>query len=155
MADEAKTFMIEGAKLLFRNFEGREGQYNVKGDRNFAVILPEDLAEKLAKDGWNVKLLAARDEGDVEEPYLTVKVNFENRPPRVVLISSTARTHLTESMVEILDGVDIENCDLICRGYDWSVNGKNGTKAYLQSMYIIQAEDDLDRKYAIRDEDGG
>ena len=51
MATEAKTFMVENAQLIFRNFEGKEGQYNRKGDRNFSVILPKDVAHDLLRDG--------------------------------------------------------------------------------------------------------
>ncbi len=51
MTDQAKTFMVEDARLIFRNFAGKEGQYNREGDRNFAVILPDDVAEQMEKDG--------------------------------------------------------------------------------------------------------
>ena len=57
--------MIENAKIIFRNFAGKEGMYNAEGDRNFCVLLEDDLAEQLVKDGWNVKTLRAREEDDV------------------------------------------------------------------------------------------
>jgi hypothetical protein len=151
VADDAKTFMIEDARIIFRNFAGKEGQYNHPGDRNFAVILPEDIAETMAKDGWNVKFLEAREQGDADTPYISVAVNFNNRPPRVVLLTSTTRTQLDEGSVEILDWADIKTADLIARGYDWSVNGKAGTKAYLQSLFVTIEEDALERKYSIND----
>lgn len=151
MADDAKTFMIEDAKIIFRNFSGKEGQYNREGDRNFAVILPPDIAETMLKDGWNVRVLEAREEGDEDTPYVSVAVNFNNRPPRVVLLTSTTRTQLDENSVEILDWADIRTADLIARGYDWTVNGKTGTKAYLQSLFVTIEEDALERKYAIHE----
>lgn len=80
MADTAKTFMIEDARLVFRNFSGKEGQYNREGDRNFAVIVPDDVAQDMLKDGWNIRYLAAREEGDADTPYIQVAVNFNNRP---------------------------------------------------------------------------
>lgn len=149
MANDAKTFMVEDARIIFRNFSGREDKYNREGDRNFAVILDEDVAETMLKDGWNVKYLAAREEGEADTPYIQVAVNFANRPPRVVMITSTARTNLDESSVEVLDWSDIRTADLIARGYDWNVNGKSGTKAYLQSLFITIEEDELERKYAL------
>src|SRR3954466_14802410 len=103
MADEVKTFMVEDAPIIFRNFSGREGQYNREGDRNFAVILTEDVAQQMLKDGWNVKYLDPREEGDEPTPYISVSVNFKNRPPRVVLLTSTSRTQLDEDSVEVLD----------------------------------------------------
>jgi len=149
MADEAKTFMVEDARLIFKNFAGKEGQYNREGDRNFAVILDPETAAQMTEDGWNVRSLAAREEGDEDTPYIQVAVNFNNRPPRVVMITSTARTNLDEASVEVLDWADIKIADLIARGYEWSVNGKTGVKAYLQSLFVTIEEDALERKYAV------
>lgn len=151
MPDDAKTFMIEDARIIFRNFTGREDKYNREGDRNFAVVLPEDVAEQMSKDGWNVRYLDPREEGDEPTPYISVAVNFNNRPPRVVLLTSTTRTQLDERSVEVLDWSDIRTADLIARGYDWTVNGKSGTKAYLQSLFVTIEEDALERKYAVHD----
>lgn len=154
MADDAKTFMVEDARLIFRNFSGKEGQYNREGDRNFAVILDQDTARMMLADGWNVKYLKSQDE-DVElgDPYISVTVNFNNRPPRVVMITSTSRTHINEESIDILDWADIRTCDLIARAYQWTVNGKSGVKAYLQSMFITIEEDELERKYAMQGEE--
>lgn len=145
---EAKTFMIEDADLIFKNFAGNEDKYNRAGDRNFGVILPADVAAQMEKDGWNVRYLQPREEDDTPTPYVQVAVSFKNRPPRVVMITSTGRTPLTEDMVETLDYADIRMVDLIARGYDWEVNGKSGTKAYLQSMFVTIEEDALEQKYA-------
>lgn len=152
MVDEAKTFMVEDARIIFRNFAGKEGQYNREGDRNFAVILDYDTAKEMLEDGWNVKYLAARDEGDADTPYISVGVNFKNRPPRVVLLTSSNRTHLGEDQVEVIDYADIKTVDLIARGYDWMVGDKSGTKAYLQSMFVTIEEDALERKYRIHED---
>lgn len=149
MSDDAKTFMIEDARLIFRNFSGKEGPYNSEGDRNFCVVLDPDVGKQMEQDGWNVKYLKSREDGDEDTPYIQVRVNFKQRPPRVVMITSTSRTSLREDSVDTLDWADIQNADLICRGYDWSVNGKSGTKAYLQSLFVTIEEDALERKYAI------
>lgn len=151
MTDTAKTFMVEDAPIIFRNFSGKEGQYNREGDRNFAVILPGDIAAQMLEDGWNVRYLEAREEGDEPTPYISVSVNYKNRPPRVVLLTSTTRTQLDEESIEVLDWADIQTADLIARGYDWNVNGKTGTKAYLQSLFVTIEEDALERKYSINE----
>lgn len=144
------TVLMEGVRIVFRNFAGKEGQYNREGDRNFAVLLDDTIANQMAEDGWNVKWLKPRedDEDETAQAYLPVSVNFKGRPPRVVLVTSRARKHLTEDEVEMLDWADILNVDLIVRPYEWNVNGKTGIKAYLQSLYVTIEEDPLEMKYA-------
>lgn len=143
------TITLEGARIVFRNFAGKEGMYNREGNRNFAVLIDDPKIEKELKlDGWNVKYLKARDEDDIEQPYLQVAVNFKGRPPTVVMINSRGRTDLGEDEVEILDWVDIANVDMILNPYEWTVSGKSGVKAYLKSIFVTIDEDELDLKYA-------
>jgi hypothetical protein len=145
---------MEGVRIIFRNFAGKEGQYNREGDRNFAVLLDERVATDLATDGWTVKWLKPREDAEGEDPqaYLQVSVNFKGRPPRIVLVTSRGRTNLDESSIEMLDWADIINVDLIVRPYEWVVNNKSGIKAYLQSIYVTIEEDALEKKYAEMDE---
>jgi hypothetical protein len=151
------TVLMEGVRIIFRNFAGKEGQYNREGDRNFAVLLDEKVAQEMAEDGWNVKMLQPRTEEEGESPqaYLPVSVNFKGRPPRIVLITSRGRTNITEHEVEMLDWVDILNVDLIVRPYEWTVNDKSGIKAYLQSLYMTIEEDPLEAKYSELDQSHG
>lgn len=149
--DEAKKFVIEDARIIFRNFSGKESQYNREGDRNFAVLLDDETAATLMADGWNVKTLEPREEGDAPQPYLQVTVRFDVMPPTVVMLTSVGRTRLDEDTVGILDWTNIQTVDLIVRGYDWAVNDKHGTKGYLKSMYVTVEEDELERKYATMD----
>lgn len=148
------TVLMEGVSIIFRNFAGKEGQYNRAGDRNFAVKLDDDTANAMAADGWNVKQLQPREEDEDETPqaYLPVSVNFKGRPPRVVLVTSRGRTNLGEDEVEMLDWADVVNVDLIVRPYSWEVSGKTGIKAYLQSMYVTIQEDPLELKYNSMDD---
>jgi hypothetical protein len=140
---------------MFRNFSGKEGPYNVAGDREFAVVLDAENAVILEADGWNVKYLMPRDNDEPKEdpkPYLPVKVNFKVRPPTVVMITSNARTRLDEDSIGALDWADIKYVDLIVTPYNWVYGAKTGTKAYLKSLYVTIEEDDLALKYA---EEGG
>lgn len=142
------NIVIEGARIGFRNFSGKEGQYNPAGRRNFCVFLDDKaLAEQLLKDGWNVRTLRPREEGDEEQPYLQVAVNYENIPPKIVLITDHGKTNLEESEVGMLDWADIKNVDLIIRPYNWDVNGKQGVKAYAKSIYVTIEEDEFESKY--------
>ena len=58
-----ENVLIEDAKLWFRNFSGKESRFNAAGIRNFCVMLPNDLAERMIADGWNVRKTNP-DEGD-------------------------------------------------------------------------------------------
>lgn len=145
---EIKEFMIEDAKILFRNFEGKEGQYNRKGDRNFAVLIPPEQVPAMEADGWNVKMLAAREEGEEDVPYITVAVSYKNRPPRITMMTSRARTNLDEDTVEVLDWANIQSVDLICNSYAWNVGDKSGVKAYLKTLFVTIEEDELEKKYS-------
>jgi len=146
---EDNTVLMEGVRIIFRNFAGKEGMYNREGDRNFAVLLDDPVAEAMQRDGWNVKWLKPREDDEEQnaQAYLSVSVNFRGRPPQVVMITSRGRTHLDENSVEVLDWADIRNVDLIVRPYEWAVNGKTGIKAYLKSLYMEIEEDALELKY--------
>jgi len=145
---------MEGVRIVFRNFAGKEGMYNREGDRNFAVLLDDTVADKMAEDGWNIKWLRPNPEEPDEAPqaYIQVSVSYKGRPPRVVLITSRGRTNLEENSVEMLDWADIKNVDLILRPYEWTVNDKSGIKAYLKSIYVTIEEDALEMKYAELDQ---
>lgn len=145
---EVTPLTFEDARIVFRNFSGKEGQYNREGDRNFALILDNEIAPAMAEDGWNVKYLKPREEGDDPQAYMQVSVSYKQRPPRVVIITSRGRTNIPEEMLDILDWAEIRQVDLIVNPYQWAVNGKTGVKAYLKSIYITIEEDELEQKYA-------
>lgn len=151
MANE-NAVMMEGVTIIFRNFAGKESEFNRAGARNFGVLIDEATATRLTEAGWNVKWLQPRDEEEGETPqaWLPVEVGYKIRPPRIVQITSRGRTNLGEEEVEVLDWADIVNVDLIVNPYHWSVGGKSGVKAYLQSMFVTIEEDPLERKYAER-----
>ena len=144
-----KNCVLENVRIVFRNFSGAEGKYNRAGVRNFAVLLDDETAQAMASDGWNVKYLKPREEGDAPQAYIPVKVNFESgRPPKIVMITSRGKSTLDESMVGILDWAEIKNADLTLNPYEWEVNNKTGVTAYLKTLFATIHEDELDLKYA-------
>lgn len=146
---EPDTVMLEGVRLIFKNFEGRKEQYNADGERNFAIALPFDQAQGLMANKWNVKVKESPEEGEEPLAYLPVKVNFDSRPaPRITLISSSGRTMITPETAAVLDTLEYTNIDVMIRAYDWEVNGKSGRKAYLQTAFFTLYEDPLELKYA-------
>lgn len=142
-----RTIAIEDAQIKFPNFAGKEGRFNPAGRRNFCVCLDPEIVDDLIKDGWNVRWLEPRNEGDERVPYIQVAVRFDNRPPKIIMISSNGKTAITEESVNILDFADLKSVDLIINGSSWSVNGKTGKKAYLKSMYVTIQEDEFEHKY--------
>ncbi len=143
---------IENARIIFRNFSGRESQFNRAGNRNFCVVIDDkELAADLAEDGWNVKMTNQNNEEYDSEFYIQCSVNFDNIPPSIWLVTNKNKTKLKEEDMDNLDYADFKNVDLIIRPYNWEVNGKTGVKAYVKTMYITIEEDQFADKYSEED----
>ena len=138
-----KTLEINDARICYRNFKGLISKYNKNGKKEFSVIIPnEEIADALAKDGWNIKIKPSNMEG--EKPFITlpVKVNFDGRPPAIYVKSgNNTPKKLDEESIGILDDIDIISVSLDLNPYDWDVNGKTGVSAYLDSMLVVQNVD--------------
>jgi hypothetical protein len=147
------NIVVENARLIFKNFAGEESKFNRAGNRNFCVILDGDSAEDLRQMGWNVKVLRPREDEDEPTYYLQVTVAFGNFPPKVIMISGKTKTVLDEESISTLDYAEIANVDLIIRPYHWEVNGKEGIKAYLKTMYVTIEQDVFAGKYDCLDDE--
>ena len=139
---------IEDARIIYRNFTGAASKFNREGDRNFAVIIPnEEYKNMLAEAGWNVKVKPPRDEYEEPFMYLPVKVKFNNRGPAAYVRSVDKVARLNEDTISMLDEIDILSVDMDLRPYDWEVNGKLGRTAYLQAIDVTQNVDRFGARY--------
>lgn len=147
-----KNIEIENATLIFKNFKGKKSDYNEEGNRNFGVLLDEPLARELEEDGWKVRYLKPRpdDPDQYAQPWIRVKVRFDNFPPKVVLIRHNGKRQLHEDTIDQLDWTRMENCDLIIRPYNYpAMPGRPaGVTAYLKEIYVTAVENDFEKKYA-------
>ena len=143
MTDKSiRVLNLEGVRIGFKNFAGREQQFNDEGDRNFVAFLDFDKAQELASLGWNVKFPDQPEQDDsgeiVREPYLPIKVSYKHQPPSVYLIDveNNHKTILDEATVHLADATTLLHSDLIINASHWTVNGRSGIKAYLKTAYL-------------------
>ena len=150
---QTNNIMIENARLIFKNFSGEESKFNRGGNKNFCVLLDHDMAQDLEAEGWNVKYLRPREDGEEPAPYLQVTVAYGNIPPKVIMIAGRNKVPLDSVTVGTLDYAEIRNVDLIIRPYNWTVNGKQGIKAYLKTMYVEIEQDAFASKYDFEEDE--
>ena len=151
-----KKITIRDAQIApykFRNFEGRETEYNRAGARNFVVFLEKGLAQQLEADGAPVIWKPDRFKEGELRAQMKVHVKYYNRkgekmtPPKVVLITHKKQTQLTEETISLLDTADIAKCDLILSQYPnpGSMGPENSVS--LKTMYVTLAEDEFAEEY--------
>lgn len=154
MANVTDDLVFENARIGFRNFSGKEGRFNPPGKKNFCVFIDDrKFADKLAEDGWNVRMLQPRDDQEEPQPYMQVAVSYANKPPKIVVVTKKKQNLLNDDTVSMLDWAEIKAVDLVISPYNWSVNGRKGVKAYCKTMYVTIEEDVFEEKYSMPDMD--
>lgn len=162
---------ITDAKLIWKNFRGLQTDFNDEGNRNFCVLISggefdngreimnldaEEMAEALRAEenrfgvGWNVKVKLPKTPDQSPYHFLKVKVNFNDRGPRVyVRTSERAKPRmLDEETVGMLDRIDILCADLTIRPFDGEARMGAYRSAYLQSIDVLQDIDHIAARYA-------
>ena len=135
---------IDNARIIWRSF-GAPDKYGKKG---FNVIIEDaDLAKQMKDDGWNVKELQPKEEGDPVVWRIPVETRWDKKPPKIRVYKSHDNEEdyvvLNEDTVECLDYSDIERIDLELSPSVWDDHGVDAVKAYLGKMKVWLAEDDF------------
>lgn len=154
MGKEVSNIRFEGVSLIFRNFAGKATKFKPAGFRT-ATIRIDDLnfAKQLLDDGWNVRYSRPNpDTGVSDSALLEVKISYEGRPPKIVMVTGTGEhrkmTYLDAESVATLDWADITNVDAIIRPYCYdNIGGRSGISAYVKTMYVTVQEDEFADKY--------
>lgn len=142
--------LIQDARIVFRNFSGKPGQFNAPGQRNFNLIIPEDTVGYFEDLGFNVKRFKPRDGEEQGDAHVKVNVNLNsNRPPKLNIINSRGRTTLTEDMIDMLDWADFAKVDILINPYrrEWP-DGRVTVTPYLQTFFGTIREDELELMYS-------
>ena len=147
----ANKIEIRGAEIKRKNFEGKEKRnpkngkvVNSEGNRNFLLVIPDDMVEELVEEGYNIRQFR-EDEvtGEPGDYYLPVKVGFAYKPPTIWLItykkSGKTRTRLDEHDVKCLDSFTKDmtrDVKLVVRPvYGTNDDGSTKITAYLELLY--------------------
>lgn len=143
--NESRTLIIRDASLIFKNFAGKETEFNRDGKRTFSVVIEDaEVAHDLMRDGWNLKPLKKRNEEDEQRWHLSVEVRYDNFPPRIVMRRrNRPNVDLDSESVACLDYAHISNAYVNINPSRWTMQGRGGVKAYLKSMIVDIEEDEL------------
>ena len=115
-------YCIKDCKTLFNNFKGRATRYNPEGSRNFNIRIDDPaIAQELANDGFNVKLLNKLDEDapDAWALKITVRYNRDHPEynPQIKEVFDDRSAMLDETNVHCLDDMTISKAIVEFRAF--------------------------------------
>ena len=141
---------IKDVELLngpFRNFSGEERGKNAAGKRNFCIKIDDDLAEKMKEDGFHIKILQPREEGDEACYFLKINIKPESKyPPEIYLLKEKEGSEKYLVNVPLdnirsqrrLDGKKIKYAEI--RFHGWEYDPNEDLTADLDEL-ILEVED--------------
>jgi len=142
---EIDNVVIKNAKLKYRNFAGKEKTYNREGDRNFYVVIDDEVvARNMIADGWNIRVKENEEEGTTEFS-IQVAVGYKIKPPIINVLTKNAKrkTAIGEDELHMLDSAEILEANVAIRPYQWETKSGSGVKAYLKTLYVVIEEDEF------------
>ncbi len=138
-----KLISIENTRFIFEtNFSGDPRRDKFGSDKRYCnIVIPEQLAEELIDEGFNVRSTDPKD-GEYEKTYFVkATVNYDSKfPPRIYLVSGDNPPALLDSeSVCNIDTMYIRNVNVILSKY---YNAKTDKwSLYVRTMYIEQELD--------------
>jgi hypothetical protein len=139
--------------IAYRNFSGRPTDFKPEGGvRTVTFVIPDNIAEDLIKDGWNIRLQMPKNEDGDPRYLLECKITFRTRngtprDPKIFIVRDDGIVHVTEETIDTLDRADIVHVDAVIGPSYWEWGGRSGIAAYVNSMYLTIKENAIDEKY--------
>lgn len=119
---------------VFRNFAGEERQYNRFGDRNFGIVIDEQTAKNLERNGWRIRWMKPKVGAKI--PYLFIKVMPNEAIPEITLRSNGNEAILALEEWNTLDYLPIRIVKMTVHAKAWQFQGKEGITALLDTLIV-------------------
>lgn len=141
---------IENANVKwgFSHFDGKADTFNDEGDHNFTLVIPEEHAKQLMDEGWNIRTLEGREEGDPPEYTLKVKISYRFEAPKVYIIKGKRKFRADESDLQDIKRTTCEQLDVIITPSRWVHGRDTGITAYVKEMYAKVKESRFSAHYS-------
>lgn len=137
------TKNILGTNLIFRNFSGRESQWNEAGNRVTGIIVPPNRVNEFVDSGFNVKMYVPKTDPQAEPIYyINAKIRYDNYPP-LIYIKTPFSEPLEIKEESDLNQIDRSEIDFV----DVKLNLSKKGAAYIDKMYVNTIVDDFEEKY--------
>jgi hypothetical protein len=142
---------IENAQIkwAFSHFDGRADTFNDEGDHNFTIIIDdEETALRLRDEGWNIRMFEGKEEGDLPEYTLKVKISYRFEAPKIYLLKGERKYRADEADLADIKRSTCEQIDVIISPSRWVQGGRTGISAYCKEMYAKVKESRFSARYA-------
>lgn len=135
--------VVKNACIMFTNFAGEKDRFNM-GKPQFNLVLTEEAARDLQADGWNVRIMPAREEGESPTYMTNINVAFSSdgrRNPTIKLYSSLdgkrVCRRLSAETIGVLDDIRLERINLRIGSFNYD-GDKYTMKGYLHELQAVQ-----------------
>ena len=142
---------ITEGQIAYSNFAGRPTPYKPEGGvRTVTFVMPENIVDDLMRDGWKVRKQEFEDGSYrylLEATFLFRTREGKLRDPKIFIVKKDGFIHVTEEIADTLDHAEIVSADAVIGAYYYDYAGKQGIKAYINSLYLTIKENPIDEKY--------